>query len=476
MSTDFFAEELPPPSASLGLGAAGICEAFPFHLGVDGDLRVVQCGATIARLIPQLHERPLLSDIFEARGQPLPRSFAAFGTISHRLLRLGCRHREALVLRGQFLPDASLTHLLFIGSPEVNDLARIVELELSINDFAAQDMVNDYLILLQTQQAALADANHMAEALELLNHDLEERVAARTKSLEEANIALREQMAERARIEQELRLAQKLESVGQLAAGIAHEINTPIQFIGDNLRFVAESLGQLEQVYTAMEALRTAAAERPEAVELSRAMEAADLDYARSEMPNAVAQGLEGVDRVATLVRALKEFSHPDVAESVPTDLNQAIRTTLTVARNEYKYVAELVTDLAAELPPTPCHVSEFNQVVLNLVVNAAHAIADVQAQRGRGTITVTTRRAGPWCEVLIGDTGTGIPEAIRERIFDPFFTTKPVGRGTGQGLYLARSIIVDRHKGELSFTSTVGQGTTFLIRLPLTPAGKEAA
>ncbi len=390
-------------------------------------------------------------------------------------VRLSCRRNPSLILRGQFLPDASLTHLLFIASPEVNDLSRIVQLDLAMSDFAVQDVVNDYLILLQTQQAALADANHMAEALEALNHQLEERVAARTRSLEEANGALRKEMEDRVRIEQELRLAQKLESVGQLAAGIAHEINTPIQFIGDNLRFVADTMAQLEPVYVAMETLQKAVADRPEAAALAGAIDAADLAYARDEMPKALSQGLEGVDRVATLVRALKEFSHPDAAEIAPTDLNQAIQTTLIVARNEYKYVAELVTDLSPDLPPTPCNVGEFNQVVLNLVVNAAHAIGDGAKERGRGTITVSSRRDGDWSEIRITDTGGGIPDTISQRIFDPFFTTKPVGKGTGQGLYLARKIIVERHHGELTFTSVVGQGTTFIIRLPLKPMALEA-
>lgn len=178
---------------------------------------------------------------------------------------------------------------------------------------------------------------------------------------------------------------------------------------------------------------------------------------------------------MATLVRALKEFSHPDAAEIAPTDLNQAIQTTLIVARNEYKYVAELVTDLSPDLPPTPCNVGEFNQVVLNLVVNAAHAIGDGAKERGRGTITVSSRRDGDWSEIRITDTGGGIPDTISQRIFDPFFTTKPVGKGTGQGLYLARKIIVERHHGELTFTSVVGQGTTFIIRLPLKPMALEA-
>lgn len=251
MSADFFSDVLPPPTVSLGLGAAGMLDAFPFHLGINSDLRVVQCGATVFRLLPELADTPVLSDLFEARGNPLPSTFASFGPVCHRLVRLSCRRNPSLILRGQFLPDASLTHLLFIASPEVNDLSRIVQLDLAMSDFAVQDVVNDYLILLQTQQAALADANHMAEALEALNHQLEERVAARTRSLEEANGALRKEMEDRVRIEQELRLAQKLESVGQLAAGIAHEINTPIQFIGDNLRFVADTMAQLEPVYVA---------------------------------------------------------------------------------------------------------------------------------------------------------------------------------------------------------------------------------
>ena len=475
MSFDFMADEAPPPTAYLGLGLTGMLEAFPFHLAIDTELRVVQCGASIFRLMPELADRPLLADLFEARGSPLPPTFAKFRPSCHKLIRLACRTNEALILRGQFLPNDDMTHLLFVGSPEVNDLARIVQLSLSMTDFAVQDMASDYLILLQTQQAALADANHMAEALEALNHDLEERVAARTRSLEEANNALRKEMDDRVRIERELRLAQKLESVGQLAAGIAHEINTPIQFIGDNLRFVADTLAQLEPVYLAMETLLKAVPERPEAQALAEAVDTADLAYARDEIPKAVAQGLEGVDRVATLVRALKEFSHPDSAESAPTDLNQAINTTLIIARNEYKYVADLVTELDPQLPPTRCNVGEFNQVVLNLIVNAAHTIGDIAKERGRGTITISSRREGAWSEIRIQDTGAGIPEAIRERIFDPFFTTKPVGKGTGQGLYLARQIIVERHHGTLTFDSILGQGTTFIIRLPLTSPALEA-
>jgi len=185
-------------------------------------------------------------------------------------------------------------------------------------------------------------------------------------------------------------------------------------------------------------------------------------------VPQAFDRTLEGVGRVAGIVRAMKEFAHPDQREQSSADLNKALLNTLTVARNEYKYVADLETDLG-ELPPVQCYLSDLNQVFLNLVVNAAHAIGEVIGDsEPKGRITVRSRDLGERVEIAIADTGGGVPEAIRERIFDPFFTTKPVGQGTGQGLAIARSIVVDKHRGSLTFTSVAGQGTTFYIRLPV--------
>jgi signal transduction histidine kinase len=209
--------------------------------------------------------------------------------------------------------------------------------------------------------------------------------------------------------------------------------------------------------------------------------EKADGGYLLEEIPKAIDQSLEGVGRVAALVNAMKEFSHPDTKEKAPTDLNRAIAATITVARNEWKYVAELETDFDPLLPPIPCHTGEINQVILNLIVNAAHAIGDVARQGGRqtGIITVATRGCAEWAEVRIEDTGTGIPEKLRTRVFDPFFTTKEVGKGTGQGLAIARSIVVDKHGGSLHFETEEGKGTVFIIRLPYDGKafdGKEAA
>jgi signal transduction histidine kinase len=284
--------------------------------------------------------------------------------------------------------------------------------------------------------------------------------------------------AEEARkmMEVQLRGAQKLESIGQLAAGIAHEINTPTQYIGDNVRFLEASFGDLKEIHQWYEKIRLAIKHNAPVAELMVEMESCmrrvDPGFLMAEIPRAIEQTLEGVDRVAKIVRAMKEFSHPGTEEKTPVNLNKALETTLTVARNEWKYVARIETDFDPDLPLVPCLPGEFNQVILNLVVNAAHAIADVTGADGKtkGLITASTRRCGEWAEVRIRDTGSGIPENIRHKIFDPFFTTKPVGKGTGQGLAMAHTAIVDRHQGTLTFETEVGVGTSFIIRLPLNP------
>jgi len=277
-------------------------------------------------------------------------------------------------------------------------------------------------------------------------------------------------------MEIQLRHSQKMEAIGQLAAGIAHEINTPTQYIGDNIRFLQASFTDLKELHAVHEKLLSAIKENAVTSDLVGEIEEKsrrnNVDFLLSEIPDAITQSLEGVDRVTHIVRAMKEFSHPGTGTKTPLDLNKAIETTLTVARNEWKYVAKVVTDFDASLPHVPCHPGEFNQVILNIVVNAAHAIAEVVGDKGKamGTITVSTRRAGDWAEVRIKDSGAGIPEHIRDKVFVPFFTTKPVGKGTGQGLAIAHTVIVDRHQGQLTFESEMGVGTTFIIRLPLNP------
>ncbi len=263
-------------------------------------------------------------------------------------------------------------------------------------------------------------------------------------------------------LERQLAQTQKLESIGQLAAGIAHEINTPIQYIGDNGKFLEDAFRDLLAFADARHT--------PEAVPaIQQNAEDGALDYLRGEVPKAIEQLLSGVDHVAGIVRAMKDFSHPGPVEKTPTDINHAIENTALVSRNEWKYVAELTTELDPDLPVVPCFGGEFNQVVLNLIINAAHAIAEVHKDSGRlGRIHITTRQAGEFAEILVSDTGCGIPKAIQAKVFDPFFTTKPVGKGTGQGLAIAHSVIVQRHGGSVRLESEPGKGTTFIIRLPI--------
>ncbi len=280
-------------------------------------------------------------------------------------------------------------------------------------------------------------------------------------------------------LEQDLRQAQKLESLGTLASGIAHEINTPVQFISDNIHFLKDMMADLEQVFAAHAKAMTAlaAAGGGEVVdEVKAAEDDADLAFLMDEAPRCIAQSLDGVRRIGKIVGAIKEFAHPGGDEKTAIDLNKALKTTATVCRNQWKYVAELDFDLAGDLPKIMGHPGDINQVLLNLIVNAAHAIEEVPGE-ALGRIRIATRGEAGRVVLTVADTGCGIPAENLEKVYDPFFTTKGVGRGTGQGLAITHNIVVAKHGGAIDIDSEVGGGTTFRISLPIEAAcGREAA
>jgi PAS domain S-box-containing protein len=286
-------------------------------------------------------------------------------------------------------------------------------------------------------------------------------------------VIIAQETTERYLLEAQLAQAQKLESIGRLAAGIAHEINTPIQFIGDNTRFLKDSINELQRVLAADADALAAIGATGSLHEVIRAAESArtdaDVDYLMAEIPRALKESLDGIERISKIVLAMKEFSHPGTNERIPIDLNRAIESTIAVSRNEWKYVAEIQTDLDPGMPPVLCLPGELNQVVLNMIVNAAHAIDDRNAAsaRAKGVISITTTHEGGQAVIQISDDGSGMPEETRKLIFDPFFTTKEIGKGTGQGLAIARSVVVGKHDGTIDVRSEVGVGTTFVIRLP---------
>jgi signal transduction histidine kinase len=264
-------------------------------------------------------------------------------------------------------------------------------------------------------------------------------------------------ITDRKAAEERMASSDRLESIGRLAAGVAHEINTPIQYLSDSVSFLREGVGELLEY---IDTLHAAMPQQPPVDE--------NVEELRREMPPALKLVADGLARIAEIVRSMKDFAHADQKEMTQVDLNRAIASTLVIARSEYKPVAEVETDFG-EIPTVTCHGGQINQVVLNIVVNAGHAIAEkVQRTGAIGKITVSTRVENEHVVIAIGDTGNGIPESVQPRIFDPFFTTKEVGRGTGQGLSIAHSVIVKGHGGKLDFTTEAGKGTTFFVRLPL--------
>jgi two-component system NtrC family sensor kinase len=337
---------------------------------------------------------------------------------------------------------------------------------------AARDKTIAVLKRRLMQEAGSAEATPFAVLAQ--NISLTQIVARKTQELEAERQALEQTLRELRQTQAQLLQAQKMESIGQLAAGIAHEINTPTQYVADNVGFVqtatAALLSVLERALAVADAARGGAVDDALLAELDATRKRSKLDFLRQQIPGALDESLEGLDHIAKIVSAMKEFSHPAGGEKQKVDVGEVIRSAVTVARNEWKYVAELETHIEEGLPPLPCLRDMIGQAILNLVVNAAHAVGDTlkAGVKERGRIVVSAAHAGTHLEIRVGDDGTGIPPAIRERIFDPFFTTKAVGKGTGQGLAIVYSTVVDKHQGQIHCESEVGVGTTFVLRLPL--------
>ncbi|MBT8763851.1 PAS domain-containing protein [Desulfohalobiaceae bacterium Ax17] len=273
----------------------------------------------------------------------------------------------------------------------------------------------------------------------------------------------------------QLAQAQKLEAIGQLAAGIAHEINTPAQYVSDNLHFLQDSFLPIKNTIDFLVYNFVAYKDKlPQEVieKMYQVLEENDVDFFLEEVPKALVQSLEGMGRIARIVSSMKQFAHPGTEEKVYMDLNKAIENAREVSRNLWKYAADMEIALDPDLPQVLCYPAEINQVLLNMIVNAADAIKEKLGEsvsdQERGLIKITTRNLKDRIQIQIADTGCGIPEEIRHRIFEPFFTTKEVGKGTGQGLAIAHSIIVDKHNGSIKVQSEPGEGSTFIIELPV--------
>lgn len=422
----------------------------------------------------------------------LERSIELSGTEMRDLYVALAREHDALLEKRQRI-QASFDHSA-IGQAVVDDSGKLTEVNqafASMLGCSMYELIGSDLTSLDADAAPRARAPVLDSLRELLLDERRELVAEqhwRTKGGSEIWVHLSlsrvqssgslprfaslfvQNITEHKRLEVELRHAQKLESVGRLAAGIAHEINTPVQFVSDNLVYLEEVVATNRKVRAAFRELleRSVVAGIVQAAEITEVESAADVGYHDKEAPLALAQTRDGLERVAVIVRAMKEFAHPDTGVQAEADLNRALASTITVARSEFGRFAEVQTDFG-DIPPVLCNLGDLNQAFLNILVNAAHAIADVVGTSGRlGTIRVRTAREADCVVVTISDTGGGMPEHIQAHIFEPFFTTKEVGRGTGQGLAMAHAVVVERHGGQLTFHSQLGEGTRFEIRLPI--------
>jgi two-component system, NtrC family, sensor kinase len=319
------------------------------------------------------------------------------------------------------------------------------------------------------------DKSVTSEALEIESKDGSKKVIlCNSAKIEDTDSNLKgyvyviKDITEQVEIETQLHLSQKMESVGQLAAGIAHEINTPMQYIMDNTLFIKESFENLKKYIELYDKFIT---ENNLSEEVSKKRSELDLDFLLEEIPSAISQTESGIERVSKIVLAMKDFSHPGQNEKVLADINHGIEVTAAISRNEWKYFADLELNLNGNMPPVLCNIDEINQVILNMIVNAAHAIQDRRSKNNiedKGKITITTSVENEFVLLEIKDTGSGIPDEIKQKIFDPFFTTKEVGKGTGQGLAIAHTIIIKNHNGTIDVDSDLNQGTTFRIRIPV--------
>jgi len=334
--------------------------------------------------------------------------------------------------------------------------ARLEGLNAGVEEFLAKPIDRAELWL---RVRNLLRLKTLGDALRNQSTILEQQVRARTAGLEKSNEQLREQIRLREAAQHELRLAQKLEAVGRLAAGIAHEINTPVQYVGDSVQFLKSAFADILDIVKTSDAAQNSTD--------------TDLDFLQAEVPAAIERIVEGLQRVSAIVRAMKEFAHSGGPDKQAADLNRALKATLQIARTEYKHVATI--DLrCGNIPEVLCNVGELSQAFLNLIVNAAHALADAGRDSESGWIKIRTQFVDDSVELTFEDNGCGIPEDLVAKIYDPFFTTKTIGRGSGQGLAIARSIVVDKHDGSIGVVSSPSIGTCFTLRLPVRGAAME--
>lgn len=463
-------------SPSLGLPPQLFSNAFPFHLVLNRDREVLQAGEVLRRVVPTALVGSQIEEHFQINRPTIEFEFDAIKKQSRSLFILESLH-NGMQIKGQMMCVEDQDIIFFLGSPWVTDTASLTPLGIKLKDFATHDPVVDFLFLLQAKNAALADTKKLTE--ELTQQQAQLRSALQIKEnlaeIAEAQAAkLKQALGELQQTQTQLIHTEKMSSLGQLVAGIAHEINNPVNFIHGNLKHANEytqDLLELLQLYR-----QFYPNPRPE---IEKHSETTDLDFLIEDLPKIISSMKLGADRIRQIVLSLRNFSRLDESEMKAVDIHEGIDSTLLILQSRLKAKAEHpaieVIKQYGDLPLVECFAGQLNQVFMNLLSNAIDALHDHNSQRSAmetrrhpSRITITTEAQGINCVVIrIADNGPGITETVRAKLFDPFFTTKPVGKGTGLGLSISYQIIAEKHKGTLRCVSEPGLGTEFWIEIP---------
>jgi signal transduction histidine kinase len=463
-------------SPHLTLSPELLAKAFPFHFAFSRNREIVQAGDVLGRISPEPLVGKLIEQHFQINRPKILVDFDAISKQSRALFILEFLH-NGMQLKGQMMYQPEQEVIFFLGSPWITDTISLAPLGLKLKDFAIHDPIVDFLFLLQAQNTALADAKNLTSELKQqraelrsalqIKENLAEIAEAQAKKLEKSLQELQQTQAQ-------LVQAEKMSSLGQLVAGIAHEINNPVNFIYGNLKYAkvyTQSLLKLVHLYQQFYSNPV--------LEIQEYTEEIELGFLLNDLPKILSSMQVGAERISEIVLSLRNFSRLDEAEKKTVDIHQGLDSTLLILQNRFKnninHPGIKVVKNYGNLPLVDCYAGQLNQVFMNIISNAIDAlenyndkrtIAEIQANPNK--ITITTQVIETQCVIRIADNGSGMTEAVKERLFDPFFTTKPVGKGTGLGLSISYQIVVEKHRGTLRCISEPGQGTEFWIEIPL--------